>query len=66
MNPFRVRVRQLVFGYYAVESKQWPWSMWREDSAFHNRTLDRSEAIRRAKALMDAEVISHKQIMETA
>ena len=66
MKPFRVRVRQLVFGYYAVESKQWPWSTWKEERSFHRRATDRAEAIRRAKALMDAEVISHKQIMETA
>ena len=64
MTPYRVRIRQMEFGYYAIELRHWPWSFWKEEKNWGRRTKDRDEAIRRAKSAINREIITHKQIME--
>lgn len=63
MKPYRVRVRKLCFGHYAIERRSWPWSFWRECNDWRDRTSDQAEAVRRAAYLLSGgEVIPHSRI----
>jgi len=63
MRPFRVRLKLLPFGNYAIQVRQFPWSWWREDKTFEDRTMSLEESLKRARYLMSDNFIPHKEIM---
>lgn len=62
MRLFRVRVRRLVHGNYAVERLSFPWLWWRECPEWDTRTPTKDEAIKRATALLTTEIIGQREI----
>ena len=64
MKPYRIRIRHLPYGNWAVEYRRWPWSFWREENIYHSRATTNEEAMARAKYLLTGgSIIPHEAIV---